>query len=72
MTKAANRRLIFFSGGAHARRYATAFIGWFNDIRATSRGRRELAQMNDRMLADIGLSRSHAQTEASRKFWDLK
>ena len=47
-------------------------IALLNRGRATSRGRRELAQMNDRMLADIGLSRSHAQTEGNRKFWDLK
>jgi len=74
MTKAANRRLFlfFWSGSALARRYAADFIPWLNHVRAMRRGRRELAQMNDRMLADIGLSRSHAQAEASRRFWDLK
>ena len=71
MTKAVNRRLYFFSTGSRARRCATAFITWFNHVRAARRSRRELGQMNDRMLADIGLSRSEAQTEANRKFWDL-
>jgi uncharacterized protein YjiS (DUF1127 family) len=71
MTKAANRRLFFFSGGLRARRLA-GIIAWINSLRAMRRGRRELAQMNDRMLADIGLSRTDARTEASRKFWDLK
>ena len=34
------------------------------------RNRRELAQMDDRMLSDIGASRSDAVMEASRPLWD--
>lgn len=34
-------------------------------------GRRALAAMDDRMLADIGLSRAEALAEASRAPWDL-
>ena len=33
--------------------------------------RRLLAEMDDRLLADIGVSRGDAATEASRPFWDL-
>jgi uncharacterized protein YjiS (DUF1127 family) len=32
--------------------------------------RRYLAEMDDRMLADVGISRAQAQTEASRWMWD--
>lgn len=33
--------------------------------------RRMLAEMEPRMLADIGASRSDAQMEAARPFWDV-
>ena len=32
--------------------------------------RRQLAAMDQRMLADIGISRAEAQEEANRAFWD--
>ncbi|EEE37660.1 conserved domain protein [Rhodobacteraceae bacterium KLH11] len=35
-----------------------------------ARQRRALARLDDRALADIGLSRSEAQTEAARPIWD--
>ena len=31
--------------------------------------RRELSQLDDRMLADIGITRSQALKEASKPFW---
>jgi uncharacterized protein YjiS (DUF1127 family) len=34
--------------------------------------RRQLAQMDDRMLRDIGLSRAEALHEANRWPWDLQ
>ena len=33
--------------------------------------RRQLAQMNDRMLADIGLNRSDVSHEVDKFFWQL-
>ncbi len=36
-----------------------------------ARQRRELAQLDDAILADLGLSRHDAQREAARPFWDL-
>ena len=34
-----------------------------------ARQRTSLAEMDDRMLADIGLSRADAEREAARPFW---
>ncbi|MAC76608.1 MAG: hypothetical protein CML66_00900 [Rhodobacteraceae bacterium] len=34
------------------------------------RQRRQLAQLDDRALNDIGISRSEAEREAARLFWD--
>jgi uncharacterized protein YjiS (DUF1127 family) len=34
--------------------------------------RRQLAEMDDRMLSDIGISRADAWAEASRPFWDQR
>ena len=33
--------------------------------------RRALARLDDRALADIGLSRSQAEAEAARPLWDI-
>ena len=33
--------------------------------------RRTLAEMDGRMLADIGVDRGQARTEAARPFWDI-
>lgn len=38
--------------------------------RDLSRQRRELAQLSDRSLDDIGISRTDALSEANRRFWD--
>ncbi|SUE43939.1 DUF1127 domain-containing protein [Roseomonas gilardii] len=34
--------------------------------------RRQLAEMDDRMLSDIGISRGEALTEAARPAWDME
>jgi uncharacterized protein YjiS (DUF1127 family) len=34
--------------------------------------RRQLTEMDDRLLADIGASRSDAVMEASRPFWEIR
>ena len=49
-------------------------ISIFARIRAaliTRRQRRALARLDDRMLADIGISRGQAYGEADRAFFDL-
>ena len=35
------------------------------------RQRRQLATLSNSQLADIGITREQAQTEAARPFWDL-
>lgn len=40
-------------------------------IRKAVQERRALAQMDPRMLADIGLSRAEAEAEINRKPWDI-
>ena len=35
------------------------------------RQRRRLAELPDHQLADIGITREEARTEAARPFWDL-
>ncbi len=40
-------------------------------IRQAVQERRALAMMDARMLADIGLSRTEAETEINRKPWDI-
>lgn len=51
-----------------------AAAAWLGALRAALRvasTRRALAEMDDRMLADIGLTRAEALREAGRRPWDL-
>jgi uncharacterized protein YjiS (DUF1127 family) len=48
--------------------------GWLDWLALTLRvvsTRRQLAQMDDRMLKDIGITRSEALMEAERSPWDI-
>ncbi len=38
-------------------------------VRARQRTRHALARLDDHMLRDIGLDRTQAETECSRRFW---
>ncbi len=40
------------------------------DVLSLQRQRRSLAQLDDRALEDIGITREQAKTEASRHIWD--
>ncbi len=40
-------------------------------VLSVHRQRRRLAELSDHNLADIGITREEAQTEAARSFWDL-
>lgn len=60
--------------GGHERRSAAGWVGRVRDLlrlaRQARRTRRELAQMDDRMLSDIGIGRADAYEEARRAPWD--
>lgn len=49
----------------------TAWIAWLRRMLHAIESRRHLAEMDHRMLADIGVSRSDALEEARRVPWDL-
>lgn len=49
----------------------SAWTAWMQVVLRTVTTRRQLAQMDDRMLRDIGLSRSDALREADRAPWDI-
>jgi uncharacterized protein YjiS (DUF1127 family) len=58
-----------------ARTYRTPREGWFARLSRALQvieSRRHLAEMDRRMLADIGISRSEALEEAARAPWDLR
>lgn len=42
-----------------------------HQARMVARQRRRLAQLDDRQLQDIGISRVEALKESSRSFWDI-
>jgi len=44
-------------------------VGFFLLWQERARGRRELQQLNDHMLKDIGLNRIDALREAEKPFW---
>jgi uncharacterized protein YjiS (DUF1127 family) len=48
-----------------------SWLAWLATAMRTIETRRRLAQMDDRMLKDIGITRSEALEEANRAPWDL-
>jgi uncharacterized protein YjiS (DUF1127 family) len=47
------------------------WFAWLSRVLQAIESRRHLAEMDRRMLADIGISRSDAREEAARAPWDL-
>lgn len=58
---------------ARPRPRTTGFLGRFAPARwiALHRQRRQLAELDDHQLADIGVSRAEAEAEAARPAWDV-
>ena len=54
---------------AMIRRQRRSFLALLLDIDATYRQRRALAEMNAVRLDDIGLTKSEAELEAQKPFW---
>ena len=48
-----------------------ALLAWSRAVADQARQRRRLAEMSDRQLADIGISRSDARAEAEKPWWKL-
>ena len=58
----------------HRRATAVPATGWLAFLAETLRAaatRRHLAEMDDRMLKDIGITRTEALQEANRAPWDF-
>ncbi|HWT10347.1 MAG TPA: DUF1127 domain-containing protein [Roseomonas sp.] len=51
--------------------HGTGWTDWLRRVLHAIESRRHLAEMDRRMLADIGISRSEALEEAARAPWDL-
>lgn len=44
---------------------------WCGEVLRVGRERRDLADLDDHLLADIGLDRASVRAELDRPFWDL-
>jgi len=55
-------------GGAKS---ASGLFGTLREALRAAHSRRQLAQLDERMLRDIGIGRSEALAEAERAPWDL-
>lgn len=54
-----------------ARRRKAGWLAWLAEAMRTIETRGHLAEMDARMLKDIGVTRRQAEAEASRAPWDL-
>ena len=71
-----HQNAITSSHPAQAYRHTLGFrarqvLPWLGKMFDVARERRQLAELDDRMLKDIGLGRSVAFREADRSFFDL-
>jgi uncharacterized protein YjiS (DUF1127 family) len=57
--------------GRTARRQKAGWLVWLAEAMRTIETRGHLAEMDARMLKDIGITRSQAEAEANRAPWDL-
>ncbi len=57
--------------GARPDGVVLTWASWMREALRTIGTRRHLAQMDDRMLKDIGVTRAEALNEAERAPWDI-
>jgi len=62
-------RLLNVLGPADSRRLLPNLLSRFLAWRERARGRHLLLQLDDRMLRDVGLSRSDVDRECAKHFW---
>jgi uncharacterized protein YjiS (DUF1127 family) len=56
---------------ARRRSHAAGWLGWLATMLHAIESRRRLAELDDRMLKDIGLDRLEALREVGRAPWDI-
>ncbi len=66
----------FESAAEPVRNVVQAIAGWHplarvSEMIRVSRTRRDLKELDDRMLSDIGVSRLDIEREGRRRFWDI-
>ena len=54
-----------------ARPNRLGLFSWLSALNALFRARKTLAEMDERMLDDIGVAQEEALKEAGRPFWDV-
>lgn len=64
-------RLVRFAGRSAVRGMVADLLIRAKEMLRARQTRRMLGEMDDRMLADIGIGRGDALIEASRPMWDL-
>jgi uncharacterized protein YjiS (DUF1127 family) len=63
----------FFAPAARPRRFRVwpALVGAVTVWRELRRSRQHLATLDDRALADVGLTRAQQRSESAKSFWQL-
>lgn len=62
---------VVWAGSARSRDVGVRQVwAWVSEALRARRTRRELMEMDGRMLSDIGIGRAEAWTEAQRAVWD--
>ena len=62
---------VVWAGSARSRDFGVRQVWtWVGEAMRARRTRRELMEMDGRMLSDIGIGRAEAWTEAQRAVWD--
>ena len=69
MTFALHTHVVFMERPARGMALLTGLLPVVGRWHARARERRALAQLDDRMLRDIGISRTEAERECAKPFW---
>ncbi len=56
---------------AHPMRWLSPGLSLLRQVLSVLQQRRQLATVSNKQLADIGITREQARTEAARPFWEL-
>ena len=59
----------FLAGAVQRPAGLADLVAWLGRCMLRSRGRSSLAELDDRLLRDIGISRAEARREGNKPFW---